>query len=262
MSDLNHKQLIFVGESHTSSAKPISGTKIFAQIGHLKKPTVLLTEFIWPSWQDKINEIMGSPEAVTEKLFERFISTYVAPSSFNAKLFSERVSEFLLWGKGHHFPVNGIDLENFGQNERRDLVPDASPQVLKKVAADFQMNDYMIDTPTFRDIHMAEKILETYNSVSTETLIVIYLGSNHAEKIPTLLRKKIPMDKMLSIHLGNEIGTPSAEKKGEVQRVVAETAFSPKTLYLYPQEDLQQAVRGAQASQTLIYKSGIWDIIN
>ena len=262
------KSLVFVSEIHSRAPKPISETVVMEQLCTFRRPVVILTEFIWPSWQKNLDHFMGDSRESDISLIKKFIEQNVAPSAFSASDFSQRMPELLLWAKQMQFPIYGIDQDNFDGNfpdEGNKIIPQ---DLRNKVSDKFKIKDDMIDDVTGRDLNMAAQILRLYSKFPKNTLFIVYLGSNHSEKIPTLLQTYLPLDEMLVIHLGRtEISVEEGNqyktiklngKMSEIQHSWQQTEYAPDTLYMYPYEDLDEKVRSAQAVQMLIHTSGVW----
>ncbi len=245
---IENKKIVFIGESHTNSPKPITETILFDQLCGLNRPVILLTEFIWPSWQSSLDQFLRDPAFD----IKTFLSKHLNPSKLNSKLFEERFTEFLSWVKNVRLPLLGIDLDDFGSGTTYDLP--LIPKVTKeKIATQFQVPDYMIDEVNSRDLNMAKQVLRSYRDLQRDELIVVYLGSNHAEKIPSLLAHKIPLAEVLVLHMGEKNGLKG--KMREVQKDIPKNESGPRTIYFFPFEEADKSARYAQAVQALIYKT-------
>lgn len=253
---IKNKRLLFIGESHTNSPKPISQAKIFDQLCGLNRPVILLTEFIWPSWQANLNRFLNTPTANDFQAAQEFIVRNVGTSSMQKaqQQYADRFAEFLVWAKQTSLPMVGIDADNFGDQRPHVAHTQVPAALLQTVIQEFKISDHMLDPVTYRDMNMATQILRVHRLMPPEALIVVYAGSLHTSRLPTLLAEAgVALPQMLSLYMGYGTGPMT-----RAQLVLKATSSAPDTLFLAPFDDIKGMQKYALALQKIIYQSGVF----
>lgn len=245
---IKSKRMVFIGEAHSSrSAKLVSEADLMEQFCHVNRPIILLTEFLWPRWQSAFDDWLKSPS----DSLKSFVVENIRDTKFNSDEFINRFTDFFQWTKNRGVYSVGIDLDNFGSGKYFEI-PSFDSELLKSVAAEFEISDYMVDRVEQRDINFAIQSLAFHRKLPSNALIIVYLGSNHVEKVPTLISHQIPLSQMLSIHIGGA-DLPNLSLKIQIQE--PPTDYSPQTIFLGEHFELEQSRKYSRAVQKIIHIS-------
>lgn len=244
------KRIVFIGESHTRSPKPITEENIIDQVCALKRPVIILTEFLWPSWQPAINRFLSDSKTPALKGAQEFINRYVGPSNLSVDIYRERLTDFLVWAKQSKIQIIGIDNDNRDEDGPDAEFLNLNPKLVLSVAQSLNIHTHMIDEVSGRDMQMSNRILKLHKRIDPRALILVYAGSRHTEKIPTLLSPYISIKQMISFHMNLE-----SRNDVSIETKLAASPFNPETWYFAPYPDLTETLKYAEATQQLIYKS-------